>query len=487
MMLLLAVIFILWAVRIISNIFSFAYIWYIKEYRFDRMWVYIKTASLKSLIFPSFRRPPIRPKAFFLLSASITALAMLYIFLPFFPLVKILMVDLLTFPVVSTLVFILKLPTALYHEFVLSQAARKLHAHKPMVVVGITGSIGKSTTKEFLATILQSKFHVLKTSGSQNAAIGVAEVILRQLQPKHEIFIVEMGAYKKGEIGKTARLVQPQVGIVTAINEQHLDLFGSIEHTMAAKYELIEHLTGKSIAIFNADDEYVRRLSERTKGEGKEIWMYTKEDKISSVAKRMFQAEDVKVDLETISLTVIVDAVKQHTEIHLSGEHQVSTVLAAVAGAVACGMSVKEAIHNTSYIRPFRKTMQLVPGIHGSHFIDDTFNNNPDAAKAAISFLKKAKGRKFLLFQPMIELGLAAETAHEEVGKLAGSICDEIILTNDTFSRFFIKGARSSDFHHEVHVFSSKEAAAYLSSHVKKNDMVLFKGKEAGRVLNLLT
>ncbi len=486
MIALLNLILFLWALRIIANVLSFVYLWYIKEYRFDRMWVYIKTASLKSLIFPSFRRPPIRPKAFFLVSASVAILGMFYIFFPFIPLAKILIVDLLTFPVMSILVFILKLPTALYHEFVLYQAKRKLETHSPMMVIGITGSIGKTTTKEFLATILQSKFHVLKTSGSQNAAIGVAEVILRELQPEHNVFIVEMGAYRKGEIAKIVRLVQPQVGIVTAINEQHLDLFGSIEHTMAAKYELIEHLTGKSIAIFNADDEYVRRLSERAKGEGKEIWMYTKEGKTSSVAKKMFQAEDVKADLETISFTVIVDAVKQHTEIHLSGEHQVSTVLAAVAGAVACGMSIKEAIHNTSYIRPFRKTMQLVPGIHGSHFIDDTFNNNPDAAKAAISFLKKAKGRKFLVFQPMIELGSYAQKDHEEVGKLAGSICDKIILTNDTFSRFFIKGARSSDFHHEVHVFSPKTAAAYLSSHIKKDDMVLFKGKEAGRVLNLL-
>jgi len=487
MMMLLIVISILWAIRIISNILSFAYLWYIKEYRFDRMWIHIKTEGVMPLILPSLRRPPFRrPKAFFLVSASIAVLGVLYVFLPFIPLVKILMVDLLTFPVVSMLVFIFKLPTALYHEFVLYQATRKLHAHKPMIVIGITGSIGKSSTKEFLSTILQSKFHVLKTTGSQNAAIGVAEVILRELEPEHEIFIVEMGAYKKGEIAKIARLVEPQIGIVTTVNEQHVDLFGTLENTMMAKYELVGSLKGKSIAIFNADNAFTRRMATQAHKEGKQVWMYTKEHMKFDVAQKMFQAQQIKSDLNNLTFFISTDNQKEKITVSLSGEHQVSTVLAAVAGAVACGMNFTEAIEGARLIGPFRKTMQSLSGVGGSLFIDDTFNNNPEAAKAALTFLSKVKGKKFLVFQPMIELGSYAQKDHEEVGEVAGKVCDEIILTNDTFSQYFIQGVQSSGFDKDVHIFSAKEAAVFISSHVKKNDIVLFKGKEAGRVLNLL-
>jgi len=131
-------------------------------------------------------------------------------------------------------------------------------------VIGITGSYGKSSTKEFLATILSAKYKVCKTSANRNSEIGVAETVLRELKPEHEIFIVEMGAYRTGEIKAICDIVHPTIGVLTAVSEQHLALFGSLEATKKAKYELIEALPENGIAIFNADNRATRELAEQT-------------------------------------------------------------------------------------------------------------------------------------------------------------------------------------------------------------------------------
>ncbi len=477
----------LWMIRISANIFSFVYLWFIKEYRFDRMVVHIKSSGIKFLLFPSFRRPPFRPKAFALVVCCFAVLMSIYFLLPLSRLVNIITIDLISFPVVAAMVFIFTVPTAIYHELVYFRAKQKILAHKPMIVVGITGSIGKSTTKEFLATILKDRFQVLKTAGSQNAAIGVAETILRDLKPDHEIFVVDMAAYKRGEIAKIARLVNPQIGIVTAINEQHLDLFGTLEHTMEAKYELISHLTGSGIAIFNADNPFTRRMAEQAFREGREVWMYTKEGMKYSGASKIIEGKNIMASIDSLSLTIAAGIEKEALTVPISGVHQASTVLAGVAGSMACGMSLMDAVRNARRITAFRKTMERISGPNGSLFIDDTWNNNPEAASMAIRFLSLAKGKKFLVFQPMIELGGDTQRAHKEVGALAGKICDEIILTNRTFSQFFIEGATDGGFGHTVHIFSPNQAATFIGSHVQKGDMVLFKGKEAGKVLNALS
>lgn len=490
MMTIVFILLFIWCIRIIVNIFSFAYLWYIKEYRFDRMFVHIKTEGIRIVFAPMVRRPPVRPKALVLILGSITLLFFLYTILPFFPLISILIVDIFTFTTTAIVVGLLKLPTAAYHSFIVFFAARKLGFHIPMKVIGVTGSVGKSSTKEYLATILSTKYNVLKTFGSKNALVGVAETINKELVPEHEVFVVEMAAYKKGEIADIARLVLPTVGIVTTINEQHLDLFGSIENTMNAKYELIEHLQNPAIAISNADNTYTHQMAQRAAHEGKEVWMFTAKREIIPFAKRIFRASNIDAGLTKLSFIISLNKQKRNIEVPLLGEHQVVPILAAVAGAVACGMSFDDAVAGARMLQPFRKTMQPISGINGSLFIDDTFNNNPQAAMAAIRFLTHAKGKKFLVFQPMIELGPYSEQAHREVGELAGKICDEIILTNHLFSQFFIEGAKAAGFTKLIHIFSPQEGSNFIQSNTAKNDAVLFKGKEAAQILqrvNMLT
>jgi len=249
---------ILWCARLLLNLLSYIQLWYVKEYRFDRMLIHLKTKQGKRLLFLPWRRPPLKPKACFIFIASALVLLGIYFILPLFIIWKLFFMDILLFPITAVFVLIAKVPTWIYHGILIRKAINKLQSHKKMIVIGITGSYGKTSTKEILATILGTKFKTLKTEASKNSPIGIAEVILSKLTPDDEVFIVEMGAYKPGEIREMCKIVKPSIGIVTAINEQHQDLFGSIDATVKAKYELIQGLNDGKIAIFNADNRYTR-------------------------------------------------------------------------------------------------------------------------------------------------------------------------------------------------------------------------------------
>ncbi|MBU1327220.1 UDP-N-acetylmuramoyl-tripeptide--D-alanyl-D-alanine ligase [Patescibacteria group bacterium] len=476
---LLSAVFVLWILRILVNLVSYIELWWAKEYRFDRMLIHLRTSQGKKILFPAWRRPPITPKAISLLVCSVLTMSGLFYLLQLPLAGKLIIMDLAAFPITCFWVGLLTFPTAIYHEVLISKAVRRLRAHKSMLVVGITGSFGKTSTKEYLAAILGRQYKVLKTEASKNSAIGIAEVILGKLQPEHEVFVVEMGAYKKGEIARMTRMVCPEIGIITAVNPQHQDLFGSLENTMSAKYELIEGLVGKKIAIFNADNELVCEMADRAKKDVREIWFWS--SKIQN--EKIFTAKEIKTGLGGVDFVCQFGHKSVKVKASVLGEHQVSNILAATAGAVACGMTLPEAASAASLIRPTAKVMEITGGINRSMFLNDTFNNNPDAAKAAIDFMVKARGRKILVFQPMIELGKYAEASHEEVGEYAGRSCDDIILTNSNWYEHFLQGVRKASSSLPVVVLSPKKANEYIRKKVKSGDMVVFKGKEAERIL----
>lgn len=452
-----AIVALVWIARILHNTLAFIQLWWVKEYRFDRMLIHLKTDQGRRIYILPFRGLKISPKTIILLTCSLIALIWLYGLLSYQPLVRLLILDILSFPLTALLVCIVGIPQWMYHTLVIALAIRRLRNHKNLFVIGITGSYGKTSTKEYLATILSSKFRVLKTEASKNSPIGIAEVVLKSLRPDHEVFIVEMGAYKIGEIAQMTAMVQPQVGIITAINEQHQDLFGSIENTMKAKYELLTGLTGKRIAILNQDSAYVSRIIE-----------WAKKDKLTVLGARV-----TNVAQKPDGLSFMIDSARVYAPV--VGVHQAHDISLAITAAVAAGMKLEDAAKAAANISPVDRMMKPMKGINGSLFIDDTFNNNPDAAIAAIDYLAQTKGKKILVFQPMIELGAYAHSAHERVGKRAAEVCDAIILTNKNYLKFF-----------PGNVYGPKEASEYIRRTVRSGDTVLFKGKEAQNVLRLL-
>ncbi len=458
----------IWGVRIALNILTYAHLWWVKEYRWDRMIIHLRTSQGKHFWWPQRRRPPISPKSILLVLFSFVFFGYLLWALGVPILFRLAIVDMLSFPITWIFVLMLNAPTGIYHKLLIEKAVRKLRDHKPMMVIGITGSYGKTSVKDYLATILSSKFRVLKTEASRNSPIGIAEVILKSLRPEHEVFVVEMGAYKIGEIAEMAAMVKPQIGIITAINEQHQDLFGSLENTMKAKYELITGLSGKRIAIFHTDDERIRTMAQWAKRDGCNVW------------DGKFQTTDVKAGFDGLEFTCIFGNEKAIVKAPVIGAHQVSNIVAAIAGAVATGVSFNDAVKAAELIRPNAKSLSVISGINGSIYINDTFNNNPDSAKAALDILAWTKGKKYLVFHPMIELGTYAKESHRLVGEYASGICDRIILTNRNFYEDFMRGVPDTA---NVSVLSSDKAAKFLKSKLGKGDAVLFKGKEAEHVL----
>lgn len=478
----------LWALRIIHNIVCYINLWWVKEYRWDRMRIHLKTGQGKKLLFIGFSGFHASPRTIGLLALNIGITVYLYFLFPFSPFLRLLTVDLLTFPLTSGLVFSTNLPLKLYHTILITLAIRKLRAHKNLLVIGITGSYGKTSTKEYLVTILSQKFQVLKTEASKNSAIGIAEVVLSKLTPEHEIFVVEMGAYKKGEIKQMADMVLPQIGILTAINEQHQDLFGSIVSTMHAKYELVEGLTGKKIAIMNADNMYVKEMMRWAQKDNVTVWEYTKEQNSKeSYVTKLFQITRQGQSASGISFILKNDRSGVNVRASIYGIHQVQNITAAIAGAVACGMTLKDAAKGAGLVLPVDRMMKPMKGLNGSVFIDDTFNNNPEGAIAALDYLNLSKGKKYLVFQPMIELGEYAKSAHERVGEYAARVCEEIILTSKNYFEDFDRGVRKTSEGKHARVLQAIETANYIRESVFSGDTVLFKGKEAARVLTLLT
>ena len=194
-----------------------------------------------------FRRPKLTLKIILSLLMLLTLLS----FISFSWLV-LLLADLLLPLIIPAVLLVLFIPASLIHQIIIFLASRKRLQFPNLIVIGVTGSFAKTTTKDALAAVLSLKYRVLQTPGTQNTLIGIASTILRRLTARTEIFIVEMGAYRRGEIKAMCNLVKPQIGILTGINEQHLDLFGSLENIKAAKYELIDSLPKDGLAIFNS-------------------------------------------------------------------------------------------------------------------------------------------------------------------------------------------------------------------------------------------
>jgi len=477
---------ILWTVRLLANVCSYIHLWYIKEYRFDRMIIHLKTPLGRQLPLPQFRIPPLTPKTFAIMSGVSITLVALFSFIPYAPLVRFLILDIFLFPIVSLFVLFLKVPTMLYHTITIWRAVRKLRNHKKMTVIGITGSYGKTSTKEMLYTILSRRYKTLKTEASKNSPIGIAEVVLSKLSDDHEIFIVEMGAYKQGEIAYMCRMVHPDMGIITAVNAQHQDLFGSMSNTMDAKYELFKHLYHARIAIANADNEYTRTLARKAKKEGCDVFLYTTQNATHSDFRIICKATSIQQRESGISFAVSIGNRTGVCSVPLLGVHHISNILASALAASKAGMGIDEIIQGCNTLKSPPKTMYPLPGLNGSSFIDDSFNNNPDAACAAIEYMKVHKGRKILVFQPMIELGAYATDCHKRVGMFASEVCDIVILTNPLHYTAFSEGFYATGTKKQLYQISAKPAEEYLSKTCKRNDLVLFKGKEAGMILSHL-
>jgi len=423
----------LWLVRTTKFILFWFYLWQLKEYHIGRFLDHFNTEKGKGLIFNSLnvfkvflllafpffpvlllfmviflyafeflkalldffkkriKKPVLTKKTVFLvLFGLFFELAAVFFLFSFAGNIRsfafwLLLFDVLVPVIVSLVVLIFQPFAVLMRNRILRKAKEKREKFDKLLVIGITGSYGKTSTKEFLAEILSLKYKVLKTKEHQNSEVGISQCILNDLEKDHEVFVCEMGAYNVGGIKLLCDIAKPKIGILTGINEQHMATFGSQQNIIKGKYELIESLPSDGLAFFNSKNKYCLELYEKT---------------------------DIKKFL-------------YGQEAEFSGQEN---ILGALAVAEKLGVPEHELLK-------FKETARQMPGrelkigIKNLTVIDSTYSANPDGVIANLEYLKSFPGKKIIIMPCLIELGRASKEVHLRIGKKIKEACDLAIIT----------------------------------------------------------
>jgi UDP-N-acetylmuramoyl-tripeptide--D-alanyl-D-alanine ligase len=355
----------------------------------------------------------------------------------------------------------------------LKQLARAVREAWGGKIAGVTGSVGKTTTKEILAALLGARFRVLKSEGNFNNEYGLPLTLFR-LDETHEAAVLEMGMSRRGELARLAEIARPDVGVVTRVSPAHLEFFSSVDEIALAKRELIEGLNGTdSTAVLNADDSRV--LAFRAYAPGR-VLTYG----IDNPA--FFRAENIE-DRGALGTTFdyVSPEGRLRMELALPGRHVIANALASLAAATVWGIGIEQARHILPTLRPPAMRGELLRFSDGAALINDSYNSSPAALQAMISLLAATPGfrRRILAAGEMRELGASSRELHREAGVFAaatGAIDWVIGVAGDAAE--LIEGARSAGIlQGQARFFSSsEEAAGFLTRLLQSGDLLLVKG-----------
>ena len=347
-------------------------------------------------------------------------------------------------------------------------------------VVGITGSVGKTTTKELSAAVLARRYATLKSKASYNNEIGLP-VTLLHLTDRHERVVLEMGMYDVGEIADLAQIAQPQVGVVTIIGPVHLERAGTLERIVQAKTELVEALppAPEGVAILNYDDERVRGMAHATQAR---VFYYG----LSPEAD--LWADGIEgLGLEGIRFRLHYGDETLYVKIPLLGRHSVHTALRAAAVGLVEGLTWQEIIEG---LRGPSAQLRLVavPGPEGATILDDTYNASPASTIAALNLLEELDGRKIAVLGDMLELGDYEHEGHVKVGMRALEVADVLIAIGPR-GRIIGQTARRWGMPaDQVHIVEDNaEVIALLNQMVTGDDVILVKGSRAMKMEDIVS
>lgn len=351
-------------------------------------------------------------------------------------------------------------------------------------VIGVTGSVGKSTTKELVWSVLSTRFNTLKNEGNLNNEIGLPLTLLT-LTDAHERLVLEMGMYDIGEIALLCDIAQPQVGVVTNVGPTHLQRLGTIDRIAQAKAELIqalppaygEDLKQSGVAVLNHDDERVLAMASKTEAH---VVTYGLSDQAD------LWASDVEsAGLEGIRFVFHYQGEEIHARIPLLGRHSVHTALAAAMVGLVEGLDWEEimaglqSLPNTAQLR-----LVAVPGPNNATLLDDTYNAGPASTIAALNLLDDlAATRKIAVLGDMLELGSYEEEGHRKVGCRAADIVDQLIVIGPRARLIAAEAEACGLDPAAIMVLENNQAAiAYLEKQLRPDDIVLVKGSNAQRL-----
>lgn len=352
-------------------------------------------------------------------------------------------------------------------KYYLRRAEQKL-ANSDVLKIGITGSYAKTSVKEILKTILSQKYRVLATPESYNTPLGIA-ITVKQLDSTHDVFIAEMGARSKGDIKELAQMVNPKYGVLTGVNNQHLETFGSVERIKETKYELFENLASDGVAFFSSDNENAKELMARFGGEKYSAGIDGSENLVT--------ATDIKMDERGMSFTLVFakeKSVKCSTV--LLGRHSVKNICLAAAVAYKIGLSPKEIASGINRIKSIEHRLELMPNNKKIVLIDDSYNSNVDGINAAMEVLDSFKGRKIVLTPGLVELGKIENVVNMDFGRTLAKHADIVIIIGKHNAEMLINGLIEGGMNRENIKFASSlsKGNATLNEILAEGDVVLF-------------
>jgi UDP-N-acetylmuramoyl-tripeptide--D-alanyl-D-alanine ligase len=345
-------------------------------------------------------------------------------------------------------------------------------------VIGITGSNGKTTTKEMIGAILSGIGPCLVTRGNLNNHIGVPLTLL-QLRAEHRLAVIEMGANHRGEIGHLASIAQPTVGLVTNAGPAHLEGFGSIEGVAAGKGELFAGLAGTGVAVVNADDRFAAMWRELA-GSRRVITFGV--DQPADFAARNIRSSVGEKGPET-AFDLVSPLGSAYISLKLGGLHNLRNALGAAAATSAAGARLAEIARGLASVAPVKGRFELKPGINGAFLVDDTYNANPGSLMAGLDSFGAFPKTRWLVLGDMMELGPTSDELHADVGRHARAAGIARLLAFGPKARFaadaFGEGGRSFDNIDDL----IAEARRSLTADV----IVLVKGSRVNRLERVTT
>lgn len=355
--------------------------------------------------------------------------------------------------------------------FAYQQLATHHRSRFAIPLVAVTGSNGKTTTKEMIASVMAPRWKILKTEGNLNNRIGVPQTLFR-LQPRHQGAVIEMGVDNLGQTTRLCEIAKPTIGVITNIGPDHLEFFGSLERSAQAKAELLDQLPPEGTAVLNADDGYFDYLASRARCPVVSFGFSPKAD---------VRALDAKPDGRNGTIVrLLLSGKVRHTIVHLhvQGAHNVANALAAAAVGVVLGLPGAVIAQGLARFRPVAMRSQVLVS-QGLTIINDCYNANPASMRAAVQLLADSEGtgRRIAVLGDMLELGPGGVRMHEEVGAALARLRIDVLLACGPLGRHLAEGARRGGMDRD-HIMEAPDAAAaavLVRELARPGDIVLVK------------
>lgn len=356
----------------------------------------------------------------------------------------------------------------------LQQLASHNRSRLNIPVVAVTGSNGKTSTKDMIAAVLSTGFKTLKTEANFNNELGLPLTLLN-LEECHQAAVVEMGMRGLGEIDFLAKLAKPTAAVITNIGEAHLELLGSVRNIAQAKTEVLEHIGPEGFAVLNADSPYIRELAGRCQGR---VILY------SLTGEADLKASNIHLDGNGVRYDLTYPGGRAEIFLPVPGSHNVMNSLAAVGVGLQLGLPIAEIAKGLKQVALTHSRLEIIQA-NDITVLNDTYNANPSSTKAALQVLQEtATGRKIAVLGNMYELGAREQAGHQEVGEVAAAMAVDTLIAVGNLAQWIAQGGLAGGLSPQkvFHCENNTQAITELRKLIKPGDTLLIKGSRGMRM-----